>query len=69
MRIATHQSLPLHDRTAAQGLVHVARKMPKNAHAHFILGKILYSDYSCTKGCFFTPCTSDPGLRFNFSKR
>lgn len=21
-----------------QGLVHVARKMPKNAHAHFILG-------------------------------
>lgn len=24
--------------TCLQGLVHVARKMPKNAHAHFILG-------------------------------
>ncbi|KAF1887676.1 hypothetical protein Lal_00040730 [Lupinus albus] len=28
-----------------------------------ISNKIIYSGYSCTQGWFFTPCTSDPGLR------
>ncbi|KAK7354379.1 hypothetical protein VNO80_19840 [Phaseolus coccineus] len=28
-----------------------------------IANKIIYSGYSCTQGWFFTPCTSDPGLR------
>lgn len=25
--------------------------------------QLVYSGYSCTQGWFFTPCTSDPGLR------
>lgn len=33
-----------------------------------LLLQLVYSGYSCTQGWFFTPCTSDPSLRFDVSK-
>ncbi|XP_073044223.1 diacylglycerol kinase 7-like isoform X1 [Primulina eburnea] len=32
-----------------------------------ISNKLIYSGYSCKQGWFFTPCSSDPGLRLDFN--
>lgn len=30
-----------------------------------LLLQLIYSGYSCGQGWFFTPCSSDPGLRLD----
>ncbi|CAJ2649695.1 diacylglycerol kinase 7-like [Trifolium pratense] len=50
------------DAQVAYGFHHLRDEKPYLASGP-ITNKIIYSGYSCTQGWFFTPCTSDPGLR------
>ncbi|XP_027367269.1 diacylglycerol kinase 4-like [Abrus precatorius] len=50
------------DAQVAYGFHHLRNEKPYLAQGP-IANKIIYSGYSCTQGWFFTPCTSDPGLR------
>ncbi|KAG8372433.1 hypothetical protein BUALT_Bualt12G0065600 [Buddleja alternifolia] len=50
------------DAQVAYGFHHLRNEKPYLAQGP-ISNKIIYSGYSCTQGWFFTPCTSDPGLR------
>ncbi|CAL0325598.1 unnamed protein product [Lupinus luteus] len=50
------------DAQVAYGFHHLRNEKPYLANGP-VSNKIIYSGYSCTQGWFFTPCTSDPGLR------
>ncbi|BBG92915.1 diacylglycerol kinase 7 [Prunus dulcis] len=50
------------DAQVAYGFHHLRNEKPYLAQGP-ISNKLVYSGYSCTQGWFFTPCTSDPGLR------
>ncbi|XP_057749151.1 diacylglycerol kinase 7-like [Arachis stenosperma] len=50
------------DAQVAYGFHHLRNEKPYIASGP-ITNKIIYSGYSCTQGWFFTPCTTDPGLR------
>ncbi|XP_051140563.1 diacylglycerol kinase 4-like [Andrographis paniculata] len=50
------------DAQVAYGFHHLRNEKPYLAHGP-IANKIIYSGYSCKQGWFFTPCSSDPGLR------
>ncbi|KAL8152162.1 hypothetical protein V2J09_009922 [Rumex salicifolius] len=50
------------DAQVAYGFHHLRNEKPYLAQGP-IANKLIYSGYSCTQGWFFTPCTSDPGLR------
>ncbi|KAK7291904.1 hypothetical protein RIF29_07446 [Crotalaria pallida] len=50
------------DAQVAYGFHHLRNEKPNLASGP-ISNKIIYSGFSCTQGWFFTPCTSDPGLR------
>ncbi|XP_068647957.1 diacylglycerol kinase 7-like [Aristolochia californica] len=50
------------DAQVAYGFHHLRDEKPNLANGP-IANKLIYSGYSCTQGWFFTPCTSDPGLR------
>ncbi|KAK4404505.1 Diacylglycerol kinase [Sesamum angolense] len=50
------------DAQVAYGFHHLRNDKPYLAQGP-ISNKLIYSGYSCTQGWFFTPCSSDPGLR------
>ncbi|KAL0334168.1 UNVERIFIED_CONTAM: Diacylglycerol kinase [Sesamum angustifolium] len=50
------------DAQVAYGFHHLRNEKPYLAQGP-IANKIIYSGYSCKQGWFFTPCSSDPGLR------
>ncbi|KAL0404490.1 UNVERIFIED_CONTAM: Diacylglycerol kinase [Sesamum radiatum] len=50
------------DAQVAYGFHHLRNEKPYLAQGP-ISNKLIYSGYSCTQGWFFTPCSSDPGLR------
>ncbi|KAL2502319.1 Diacylglycerol kinase 7 [Forsythia ovata] len=50
------------DAQVAYGFHHLRNEKPYLAQGP-ISNKIIYSGYSCKQGWFFTPCSSDPGLR------
>ncbi|VFQ87940.1 unnamed protein product [Cuscuta campestris] len=50
------------DAQVAYGFHHLRNEKPYLAQGP-ISNKLIYSGYSCKQGWFFTPCTSDPGLR------
>ncbi|PQQ12499.1 diacylglycerol kinase 4 [Prunus yedoensis var. nudiflora] len=50
------------DAQVAYGFHHLRNEKPYLAQGP-VSNKLVYSGYSCTQGWFFTPCTSDPGLR------
>ncbi|KAL8040973.1 hypothetical protein ABFS82_10G132800 [Erythranthe guttata] len=50
------------DAQVAHGFHHLRNERPYLARGP-ISNKIIYSGYSCKQGWFFTPCSSNPGLR------
>ncbi|EPS66601.1 hypothetical protein M569_08172, partial [Genlisea aurea] len=50
------------DAQVAYGFHHLRNEKPYLAQGP-IANKLIYSGYSCKQGWFFTPCSSDPGLR------
>ncbi|KAL7097365.1 hypothetical protein ACP275_10G140100 [Erythranthe tilingii] len=50
------------DAQVAHGFHHLRNEKPYLARGP-ISNKIIYSGYSCKQGWFFTPCSSNPGLR------
>lgn len=50
------------DAQVAYGFHHLRNEKPYLAQGP-VSNKLIYSGYSCTQGWFFTPCSSDPGLR------
>ncbi|PIN18228.1 Diacylglycerol kinase [Handroanthus impetiginosus] len=50
------------DAQVAYGFHHLRNEKPYLAQGP-ISNKLIYSGYSCKQGWFFTPCSSDPGLR------
>ncbi|CAJ2637444.1 diacylglycerol kinase 7-like [Trifolium pratense] len=50
------------DAQVAYGFHHLRNEKPYLAQGP-IANKIIYSGYTCTQGWFFTPCSSEPGLR------
>ncbi|XP_051120362.1 diacylglycerol kinase 3-like [Andrographis paniculata] len=50
------------DARVAYGFHHLRNEKPYLAQGP-ISNKLIYSGFSCTQGWFFTPCSSDPGLR------
>ncbi|XP_057767256.1 diacylglycerol kinase 4-like [Salvia miltiorrhiza] len=50
------------DAQVAYGFHHLRNERPYLAQGP-ISNKLIYSGYSCKQGWFFTPCSSDPGLR------
>ncbi|XP_031097805.1 diacylglycerol kinase 7-like [Ipomoea triloba] len=50
------------DAQVAYGFHHLRNEKPYLAQGP-LSNKLIYSGYSCKQGWFFTPCSSDPGLR------
>ncbi|KAL3643192.1 Diacylglycerol kinase 7 [Castilleja foliolosa] len=50
------------DARVAHGFHHLRNERPYLARGP-ISNKMIYSGYSCSQGWFFTPCSTDPGLR------
>ncbi|XP_073149007.1 diacylglycerol kinase 4-like [Henckelia pumila] len=50
------------DAQVAYGFHHLRNEKPSLARGP-ISNKLIYSGYSCKQGWFFTPCSSNPGLR------